>query len=317
MATPMAIKRLTKEFKDLEEKPVPYIEAHPSESNILNWYFILTGPPDTPYVGGTYLGMLMFHRNYPFEPPGIKVITPSGRFVPNSKICLSISDFHRETWNPSFSVGTILNGLLSFMTSEEGTTGAMRCGSADRKIYATKSHAFNKTNAIFQTEFPDYYDLNSDKNKEVKDAEIKEPEVVAAEVNGATNTKKSIIEKVPIFGQVYKRKPSNDNQLNENVKRVISSSTSPKQVIDLEAEEQERKIRETTKDEVIDLDSEDEDDFNFFEDEDGAECEDELLVSEDEGDDNDLVEIAVNGKHHANDDKLKGNGTEEDAIVID
>ena len=34
------------------------------------------------------------------------------------RLCLSISDFHPDTWNPAWSVSTILTGLLSFMVSE-------------------------------------------------------------------------------------------------------------------------------------------------------------------------------------------------------
>jgi len=33
------------------------------------------------------------------------------------RLCLSISDFHPDTWNPAWSVSTILTGLLSFMVS--------------------------------------------------------------------------------------------------------------------------------------------------------------------------------------------------------
>ena len=31
------------------------------------------GPPDSPYVGGEYHGVLLFPSEYPFKPPGIKV----------------------------------------------------------------------------------------------------------------------------------------------------------------------------------------------------------------------------------------------------
>jgi hypothetical protein len=54
MATKAAHKRLTREYAALAAKPVPLISAHPSESNILEWHYILTGPPDTPYDGGQY-----------------------------------------------------------------------------------------------------------------------------------------------------------------------------------------------------------------------------------------------------------------------
>ena len=33
------------------------------------------------------------------------------------RLCLSISDYHPDTWNPAWSVSTILTGLLSFMVS--------------------------------------------------------------------------------------------------------------------------------------------------------------------------------------------------------
>ncbi|KPI41311.1 Ubiquitin-conjugating enzyme E2 6 [Cyphellophora attinorum] len=49
MATKAAHKRLTREYAAIQANPPPYIEAHPSESNILEWHYILTGAPDTPY----------------------------------------------------------------------------------------------------------------------------------------------------------------------------------------------------------------------------------------------------------------------------
>ena len=123
MATPGATKRLTKEYATISRSPPPYIIAHPSESNILEWHYIITGPPDTPYDGGQYWGTLMFPPNYPFAPPAIRMHTPSGRFQPSTRLCLSISDFHPKSFNPAWEVSTILTGLLSFMTGEEMTTG--------------------------------------------------------------------------------------------------------------------------------------------------------------------------------------------------
>lgn len=61
MATRASHKRLTKEYQLIQKNPPPYIVAHPSESNILEWHYVLTGPPDTPYEGGQYWGM---HSSY-------------------------------------------------------------------------------------------------------------------------------------------------------------------------------------------------------------------------------------------------------------
>ncbi|KAK5654335.1 hypothetical protein OQA88_7513 [Cercophora sp. LCS_1] len=145
MATRAAQKRLTREYKSISENPPPYITAHPSESNILEWHYIITGPENTPYHGGQYWGTLIFPANYPFAPPAIRMHTPSGRFQPSTRLCLSISDFHPKSFNPAWEVSTILIGLLSFMTSEEMTTGSVGGTEAERKFFAARSRWWNST----------------------------------------------------------------------------------------------------------------------------------------------------------------------------
>ncbi|KAI5307379.1 Yip1 member 7 [Ascosphaera pollenicola] len=145
MATKAAYKRLTREYQNIQKSPPPYIEAHPSESNILEWHYVITGPPDTPYENGQYWGTLVFPQDYPFAPPAIRMHTPSGRFQPSTRLCLSISDFHPRSFNPAWEVSTILIGLLSFMTSEEMTTGSVSASAAERRIFAARSRWWNST----------------------------------------------------------------------------------------------------------------------------------------------------------------------------
>lgn len=109
------------------------------------WHYIITGPEDTPYHGGQYWGTLVFPPNYPFAPPAIRMHTPSGRFQPSTRLCLSISDFHPKSFNPAWEVSTILIGLLSFMTSDEMTTGSVSTSSAERKFLASRSRWWNST----------------------------------------------------------------------------------------------------------------------------------------------------------------------------
>ncbi|KAF6233809.1 hypothetical protein HO173_008021 [Letharia columbiana] len=145
MATRAANKRLTREYATIQANPPPYIVAHPSENNILEWHYILTGPPNTPYVNGQYWGTLLFPPTYPFAPPSIRMHTPSGRFQPSTRLCLSISDFHPKSFNPAWEVSTILIGLMSFMTSDEMTTGSLGASDAERKWLAARSRWWNST----------------------------------------------------------------------------------------------------------------------------------------------------------------------------
>lgn len=145
MATRAAHKRLTREYAAIAASPPEFISAHPSESNILEWHYILTGPPGTPYHNGQYWGTLNFPSDYPFAPPAIRMHTPSGRFRCSERLCLSISDFHPKSFNPAWEVSTILLGVLSFMTSEEMTTGSISGTEAERKALAARTRWWNST----------------------------------------------------------------------------------------------------------------------------------------------------------------------------
>lgn len=93
------------------------------------------------------LSELQLPSEYPFKPPEVYMLTPSGRFEVNKKICLSISSFHpyvataasrgallpvstalaqrtdtqtlrSETWQPSWGIRTALVALMAFFESE-------------------------------------------------------------------------------------------------------------------------------------------------------------------------------------------------------
>ena len=71
------------------------------------------------------------------------MITPSGRLQVKAAICMSFSDFHPELWNSQWGVSTIIIGLISFMNTEEMTTGGMRASSDERRRLALASMAYN------------------------------------------------------------------------------------------------------------------------------------------------------------------------------
>lgn len=162
---------MTREYKAFQESPPPFIQARPNESNILEWHYVITGPPDTPYHNGQYHGTLTFPADYPFKPPAIRMFTPSGRFRSGMRLCLSISDYHPKTWNPAWSVSTILTGLLSFMVADESTAGSIST-TEDFKIECAKmSKSFNNTrNPQFAEIFPDLVEQNVIDIKKEKEA---------------------------------------------------------------------------------------------------------------------------------------------------
>jgi ubiquitin-conjugating enzyme E2 J2 len=137
----VARRRLLVEEKAMKASPPDFITAAPDPQNILEWYYCLQGPPGTPYEGGLYMGKVVFPGNYPFAPPAILMITPNGRFEVKKPLCLSISNYHPESWNPVWTIHTILLGLLAFMVGRDATKGSIEASEGDRRKFAVESQS--------------------------------------------------------------------------------------------------------------------------------------------------------------------------------
>ena len=118
-------------------------------------HFIIRGPEKTPFENGIYHGQLKFPTEYPFKPPSIFMVTPTGRFKCNTRLCLSMTDYHPNTWNPTWSVSTILTGLLSFMLEKNPTMGSIETPDYKKKQLAKQSWSFNLNDKTFCKLFPE------------------------------------------------------------------------------------------------------------------------------------------------------------------
>jgi len=137
-----AVKRLMREAKELSEATSDYY-AQPLSDNLFEWHFTVRGPSDTEFDGGVYHGRIILPPEYPMKPPNIIILTPNGRFETGKKICLSISGYHPETWQPSWSIRTALLAIIGFMpTPGQGTIGSLDYPPEERKKLAKKSTSF-------------------------------------------------------------------------------------------------------------------------------------------------------------------------------
>lgn len=140
-------KRLTKEFNLLKEDPLSYCTAYPDENNHLIWYFLIIGQKGTDYHGGEYIGRIEHNENYPIEPPNYYMMTPSGRYTTNSKICLTNSSYHRGDWSSTWNIKSILIAFYSIWIDDtEHGISHIKESSAERKKKALESIEYNKRN---------------------------------------------------------------------------------------------------------------------------------------------------------------------------
>ncbi|CAN0384122.1 unnamed protein product [Ectocarpus fasciculatus] len=100
------------------------------------------------------------------KPPSVMMMTPNGRFACSRRLCLSMSDFHPESWNPMWSVSTILMGLYSFMLDNAATLGSVTSSTAQKKRFATESLEVNCKNPAFRKLFPDLVELHERRKSE-------------------------------------------------------------------------------------------------------------------------------------------------------
>jgi hypothetical protein len=76
-------------------------------------------------------------------PRNIIFLTPNGRFEVRKKICLSISAYHPESWQPAWGIRTILEALISFFpTKGEGAVGALDWTTEERQRLVPASAVF-------------------------------------------------------------------------------------------------------------------------------------------------------------------------------
>lgn len=156
-------------------------------------HYVVRGPEGTPYEGGIYHGKLAFPFEFPFKPPAIYMMTPNGRFKTNIRLCLSISDYHPDTWNPAWSVATILTGLLSFMIETNPTMGSIETSDYEKRMLAKQSLDFNLGNKVFVELFPDLVD------------EIKEKKRLALAAASSSDKNKSLVtERVTELGNTIR-----------------------------------------------------------------------------------------------------------------
>ena len=82
---------------------------------------------------------------------------------------MSMSDYHPETWNPMWSVSSILKGIQSFMADNEITAGSIRTSEQEKKKLAKESVTWLVRNAQFGKVFAELIDTMEEEERKRKE----------------------------------------------------------------------------------------------------------------------------------------------------
>ncbi|KAL8278493.1 hypothetical protein RQP46_009183 [Phenoliferia psychrophenolica] len=160
------VRRLLQEATELSQDDSTDYAAAPLESDLFTWHFTIRGPGGD-FEGGIYHGKMVLPAEYPFKPPEVStatiawrvyMLTPSGRFETNKKICLSISSFHPESWQPSWGIRTALIALMAFFSSDpKGAVGSLDAPPQERRRLAKCAREFQCETCGFDASDPDAF----------------------------------------------------------------------------------------------------------------------------------------------------------------
>lgn len=144
MSKSPSLRRIKADIRELSIDPSDQYYAAPLENDMFEWHFTIRGPTDSEFAGGVYHGRILLPPEYPFKPPNIVFVTPSGRFETNVKVCLSFSAHHPELWQPAWGIRLILEAIISFLpTPADGAIGALDWTKEERQKLAKESVKFH------------------------------------------------------------------------------------------------------------------------------------------------------------------------------
>eukprot|EP01100_Stratorugosa_tubuloviscum_P004024 TRINITY_DN198_c1_g1_i1.p2 TRINITY_DN198_c1_g1~~TRINITY_DN198_c1_g1_i1.p2 ORF type:complete len:247 (+),score=75.61 TRINITY_DN198_c1_g1_i1:1128-1868(+) len=228
-STIIAITRLRRELELIIKEPIPNFVARPNPDNFFEWHFLLYGPKDSPYEGGEYYGKIIFPNEYPHKPPSIIIITPSGRFQTQTPICLSFTNYHPSTWNPMWSVRSILIGFLSFMLEEAQTTGSIVTSTIEKIEFANQSITFNNRidtiSKIFKKDLLKQraqYLYNNNNNTDSKTNRKNQKSKSKSKSNTQMNLNSNIVKNQSNNQKIYLNNTSNSNLFRFNFTNLIA-----------------------------------------------------------------------------------------------
>lgn len=145
----ITVKRINGEMKQFMKNKPDNIQIYHNSDNILEIYFKFKGMEDTDYCNGEYICKIEHNHEYPVKAPNLYILTPSGRFNINRKLCLTNTSYHQESWAPAgWSLESFIQAFISVFHSDS-TSDRIGIGhikvkdSIMTKNFAKKSKTFN------------------------------------------------------------------------------------------------------------------------------------------------------------------------------
>lgn len=119
MATSNRARRIQKELAEIQSDQHSKIFVQPCGDDMFHLKGKFTGPPDTPYEGGSYAVDIKIPNEYPFRPPIMRFDTKLWHPNVSSQTGAICLDTLKEAWSPVLTIKSALISLQSLLSTPE------------------------------------------------------------------------------------------------------------------------------------------------------------------------------------------------------
>ncbi|ESZ92313.1 ubiquitin conjugating enzyme [Sclerotinia borealis F-4128] len=116
------VRRIAKELNDISNDADSQIFCQSrdgNDSDLTNLRASFSGPPDTPYEGGTYIVDIKIPNEYPFRPPQMNFTTKLWHPNVSSQTGAICLDTLGSAWSPVLTIRSALLSLQSLLSTPE------------------------------------------------------------------------------------------------------------------------------------------------------------------------------------------------------
>ncbi|MFE0178701.1 ubiquitin-conjugating enzyme E2 [Streptomyces sp. NPDC059002] len=113
-----ALKRITRELRDLSADPPDGILAGCVGQDMFHWQGRIIGPPGTPYEGGTFFQFIRFPTEYPSLPPKLLFETRIYHVNVNANGAVGLP-LLRGAWDPAMTAVRVLLEIRNLLSEPD------------------------------------------------------------------------------------------------------------------------------------------------------------------------------------------------------
>jgi ubiquitin-protein ligase len=130
--------------------PHEYLKFAMSPNDVNTWYILIENVKgeEDEFEGGQYLVRMKAPPNFPYAPPEFYFMTPNGLYDVEKKVCISIGEFHKDSYQATLGMLGFAEQLVSGMTDVKFLghgISILHLSTEQRKQYARESENYNHT----------------------------------------------------------------------------------------------------------------------------------------------------------------------------